>query len=315
LFAICLESSHARGMGHLFRALNLADGIRTRGEQVYFFVNEHAPSLQLIQSRGYSADIVDLDPAGDWEPKAIASHGIDLWVNDRLDTSDLHVIRVRKSGVPVVTFDDRGTGAALSDANVAGLSFGEDPALTGRRVFRGVDYIILDPDIAKYRRQRTALDSVLVTLGGADTHGVTFKIAPLLQHFRADITIVLGPGFVGDSTSLTSPKAKVVRAVPSLIEEMANHDLAITGGGVTPFEANASGLPCIVVANERFEVPVGAALQSMGGCRFAGYHEEIDRRKFDSNIPLAEMSRAGMDHVGLDGLERVLDIIWGLKGP
>jgi spore coat polysaccharide biosynthesis predicted glycosyltransferase SpsG len=300
-------------MGHLFRALNLADGIRARGEQVWFFLNEHVPSLELISARGYGTDVVDLHPGAAWEVGAIARHEITLWVNDRLDTVDVHVRRVINSGIPVVTFDDRGTGAALTDANIAGLSFGDDPALAGRRVFRGVDYLILNPSIAKHRRQRSSVRSILVTLGGADTHGVTFRVAPLLRDFDGDVTIVLGPGFVGDPASLAWPKTRLATAVPSLIEEMGKHDLAITGGGITPFEANASGLPCVVVANERFEVPVGEALQAMGGCRFAGYHETIDPRQFDLNLPVAEMSRAAMDHIGLGGLERVIDIIWSLR--
>ena len=41
-----------------------------------------------------------------------------------------------------------------------------------------------------------------------------------------------------------------------MAEEMSRHDLAVTGGGMTPFEANAAGLPCIVVANETFEIQV-----------------------------------------------------------
>ena len=96
------------------------------------------------------------------------------------------------------------------------------------------------------------------------------------------------------------------RGVPSMIEEFYRHDLAITGGGITPFEANASGLPCVVIANELFEIPVGKELQKLGGSRFAGHHESLPSPLFAADLPLEQMSQAGMRNIGLQGTQRVI---------
>ena len=120
--------------------------------------------------------------------------------------------------------------------------------------------------------------------------------------------IIVGPGFRHDAelAEVLGKELEVKRDVPSLIAEFENYDLAITGGGITPFEANASGLPCIVIANELFEVPTGLELARLGGAVFAGYHEQIDEAVLARDLPLEGMSRAGMDCIGLEGVDRVV---------
>ena len=70
--------------------------------------------------------------------------------------------------------------------------------------------------------------------------------------------------------------------------------------------ADASGLPCIVVANEIFEVPVALELARLGGSVFAGYHAEMDESVLTRDLPVEAMSRAGMEHICLEGAHRVV---------
>lgn len=301
-------------MGHLFRSLTLADALAREGKKAHFLVNAHEPALHILASRGYKHTIVDLAPkASGWETRTVQHLRASVWINDRLDTSAAHVGRVKATGVPVVTFDDRGDGAALSDLNVAALVFNpeEIARLKGRRVLTGVDNLVLDPDIASFRRARKRITSVLVTLGGADTYGATVKVVRLLQEQPWRVTIALGPAFVHqEALAEVMPSHFDVRpGVASMAEEMARHDLAITGGGMTPLEANAAGLPCIVVANESFEIPVGQFLERMGGCRFAGHHEAINVSVFQSELDIEEMSKRAMATVGLGGTQRVVDAV------
>mgnify|MGYP000727035526 CR=1 FL=1 len=242
-----------------------------------------------------------------------------VWINDRLDTTAAHVERVKTAGVPVATFDDRGSGAALSDLNVASLVFDPEEVdrLQAHRVMNGVAYLVLNPAIAGFRRHRTQMDSVLVTLGGADTYGATVKVVRLLRDKPWRVTVVLGPTFVHHEAlaEVMPSHFELKHGVASMAEEMARHDLAVTGGGMTPFEANAAGLPCLVVANEHFEIPVGKALESLGGCRFVGYHEAIDASAFEQPLDIAGMSAQAMATVGLEGVQRVVAAIHKLVRP
>lgn len=312
MIALCVESSHARGMGHLFRALNLADGLRASGHSPLFLVNPDAAGLDLLAERGYPSATVPLDDLqGNWESDVARRYGIRLWINDRLNTDIRHARRVKALGLPLVSFDDRGSGAESADIHVAALDFGERRQLGGSRVLHGPDYLILNPEIARYQRLRTAAGSLLVTLGGSDTYGVTVGVVKHLASIGRTATVVVGPAFAHLEAlkDAMTPSFELLSGVPSLIKEFHRHDLAITGGGITPFEAAASGLPCVVIANEQFEIPVGRALANLGAAVFAGHHENVDWKLLSAELPIATMSRAGIERVGLDGCRRVLDAI------
>lgn len=312
MLALCLESSHARGMGHLFRGLNLADALRRRGLQCLILVNDHPPACRLIAERGFPYLTVCLDAFHDWEAEVIRDHSVKLWINDRLNTTQAHAIRIKSLGLPLVTLDDRGAGARYADLNVAALVFEKLEDLKGARVLSGSDYLILDQEINSYQRIRLGpVHSVLVSMGGSDTHGVTVKVAHYLAPLQIPTTIVLGPGFEHsrELDAVIAPSFEIKHALPSLIAEFPRHDLVITGGGVTPFEAAASGLPSIVISCEDFEVPVCRALVALGVSAYAGHYQAIDGDIFSESLPIHAMSQAGLKQIGLGGVDRVVDAI------
>lgn len=295
-------------MGHLYRSLNLAAALHRRGLRPVILVNDDAAALRILKREGVEHEVVDLAEAGrNWEGPLITRLGLRVWINDRLDTAGPHAARVKAMGIPLVTFDDRGSGAVLADLHIAALAFDGTETLGGARLLAGPQVLILNPDIARHRRLRQDCRSLLVTLGGSDTWGVTVKVVRALAQRGRFATVVVGPNFAHHQALAEVMTANFVlkQGVPSMIEEMARHDLAITGGGITPFEANAAGLPCIVVANETFEIPVGQALEQMGGAVFAGFRDAPDFSVLDRILPIEAMSRAGMERIGLDGLERV----------
>ncbi|NBX33612.1 MAG: glycosyl transferase, partial [Planctomycetes bacterium] len=281
-------------MGHFYRALNLAQGLRQAGKPCKFYLNRHDVSCPLLQEQGHTFEIVVLnDFTSGWEHKAIANDGITCWINDRLDTDARHAAHIKAAGIPLATFDDRGSGAAQADLHIAALAFDAQENLAGAKVLRGTDYLVLNPAIARHARARGSLTSVLVTLGGSDTYGITVKVVKALAAAGMGATVVLGPAFghMAELEQVATDGFVIKRGVTSLIEEFAAHDLAITGGGITPFEANASGLPCIVIASELFEIPVGKALQKLGGSTYAGYHGDMRLPSLDA-LPLEQMSAA-----------------------
>lgn len=296
-------------MGHLFRALNLAEALGNEGQSSTFYINNHIPTIKILADRSLSHRILVSE---DWTANGIASliarDNINLWINDRHNTAFRQAQSVKATGIPLVTFDDRGPGAALADLHVAALSFDENEALEGKKVLRGVNYLILNPQIKKYKRTRESFGRLIVTLGGSDTHGVTIRVVKILKTMKLAATIVIGPAFKHLKKLEKELKGPFIlkQSVPSLIEEFFHHDLAITGGGITPFEANASGLPCVVIANEEFEVPVGKALQGLGGSVYAGFYKDIRSPLFQKNIPINEMSRAGIKNINLLGAKHVV---------
>lgn len=298
-------------MGHLFRMLHLARELRSRLLPFVIFVNDHPPSLQLLQQNALPFEIADLDRVEHWAAAAIKRTRIRLWINDRLDTSLHQAEAVKQVGLPLVTFDDRGGGASRADLHIAALAFAAGEPLDGRRVVRGHEYLILNPEIARWRRRRQAVRRIMVSLGGSDTYGATIKVVALLRKRGQPATVIIGPGFQHRSAleaELTS-NFEVKTAVPSLVEEMSYHDLGIVGGGITAFEASASGLPTIVIANEDFEIPVARHLARLGMARYGGHHSDIDETAFAFSDDVAGMSEAGLKQIRLDGAEKVCQLL------
>jgi len=309
MFAICIEASHSKGMGHLFRMLNFADYLNKQDEQYIFFINNDEKTKQILEENNMKYEVVDLfDVSSGWENQLIQKYKIKYWLNDRLDTDEQHAQCVKNQAVILITFDDLGSGSIYSDIDICGLFFKHND-IKGHKVLKGVKYLILNSDIDLYKRERTHIENVLVTLGGSDTYGVTVKVLRLLKKYNIKATLHVGPSFMHKEeleAELTA-NYKLVSFVPSLVEEFSKYDLAITGGGITPFEANASGLPALIIANEVFEVENGKYLDSLGSSKFIGYHKNIDESIFNhlSDMLIDKMSALGMEKLDTDAVNRI----------
>ena len=304
-------------MGHFYRALNLTEGLAAAGRRCTFYLNDHAPSRELLEARGIAHRTVRLDDdVSDWQAQLVEQDGIRVWVDDRLDTDARHAARVKATGIPLATFDNRGPGAEAADLHVAALCFDPAERLGGGQVLRGVDYLVLNSEIGRHARLREGLRSIIVTLGGSDTYGVSLKVIRSLRESGLGATVVVGPAFMHlrELEALMTEGFVLKKGVASMIEEFSRHDLAITGGGITPFEANACGLPCVVIANEIFEIPVGRELERLGGCVFAGHYESLRSPLVRGDLLIAAMSRAGLRNVGTGGTARVVAALLELEG-
>jgi spore coat polysaccharide biosynthesis predicted glycosyltransferase SpsG len=315
MFALCIESSHSKGMGHLFRMLNFIDLLREKKEDFVVFINESQAAAGILRTQGVRFEFVDLDDhESRWENRLITRYSVNAWINDRLDTDHRHARNVKEAGIKIVTFDDNGSGAGLADLHVAALAFTSDGAASARKTVRGIEYLVLNRAIERYKRKRSNIDRILVTLGGSDTYGVTVKVVRALQETGAAADIHLGPSFRhhDELKAAAGGRFRLLGTVPSLVELFQHYDLAITGGGITPFEANASGLPCIVIANELFEIANGKLLEKIGSSRFAGFYQDMDRGVFSEDLNIREMSEAGMKAITLKGAENVYREIMAL---
>ncbi len=309
MFAICIEASHSKGMGHLFRMLNFAKYLKKQKEEFIFLINDNDKTKDILVLHNISYIIVDLDDfTSNWEFVIIEKYDIKYWINDRLDTNKQHSLNIKNRDIKLITLDDLGSGAKYSDINICGLFF-HNNTLESKKILKGIKHLILNDEIQKYKKVRAEIKNILVTLGGSDTYGVTIKVLKLLKKYNIKATIHIGPSFEDRkelNKELTSDY-KVITYVPSLIEEFSKCDLAITGGGITPFEANASGLPCLIIANELFEIPNGKFLDDLGSSKFLGYYDNIDETILSNldDLDINSMSKNGMKYLNTQAVEKI----------
>lgn len=302
-------------MGHLFRAINLHRVLRQKGHQsAIALLGGDVASQNWLEKASISYATVKNIKNVEWEMSLIAKFSPKVWINDRLNTDVEHAGRIKRAGLLLSTFDDTGSGATLADLHVAALADvrGESPA--GKRTLIGADYLIFPAEVSQLRGVRTKRKGLIVTLGGSDTHGATISVVEWLNAKARPATIVLGPAFVHESalSSLDTQNLIIKRRVPSLVKELADHDLAITCGGLTAFEAAVLGVPTAIVANELWEVAHAMYLQSLGCSIFAGTHDKINFDVLDADMDSEGMSNAALNAFMPDGANRVAELLLNL---
>jgi spore coat polysaccharide biosynthesis predicted glycosyltransferase SpsG len=196
----------------------------------------------------------------------------DVLVFNMLRNEPAYVRGFRHAAALLVTVDDDGPAAALADLRLNPLYAVAD-ALTDPAL------IPLKPVFQQFNRRERSwpaeVAQLLVTLGGADTHGFTPRVVTALATLPLNISveIVLGPAFRHDDELAAALRGVpeqpfiVHRAVADLPERMAAADLAICSAGLTIFEMACVGTPAVVLCGEPFEEQTADRLARLGyGC-------------------------------------------------
>ena len=310
MFVLSLESSHARGMGHLYRGLVITNELTSRGHDVLVLINEDEIACSILLKKNLNFQVVNYnDLTGNWEKEIIRSFRPHAWINDRLSTTCKHVRLLFDSQIKSFTFDDHSPCSSLYDINFCPLSFSHNVATN---VLSGLQYLPVHPKVLNARRCRRSLDSVVISLGGADTHGITPHVLDYINLDNLRCTVILGPSFADHQKMApfqSSDRITIKSDVPCLIDEFKRHDLAITAGGITPVEAASMGLPSLIIATEPHEITVAHHLASIGVSAFLGYRrcltQSVDLRSLD----LESMSIRSLEYMDGCGTNRVVDLI------
>lgn len=315
MIAICIEASHKRGMGHIFRALNFSKYLEEKKEPYVILINNDPASLKLLSEHNRPYEVIHFqDTDSNWEAELIKKYKVDIWLNDKFESSAALCRHVKEQKILLAAIDDVGEGADLVDLHFAGMLFGRKKSeIPGKHVFCGFEYNILNPEIEKFKRKRTTAKKIIVSLGGSDTYGATVLAVNILKKYGYSADIVVGPNFRHEKelTETIDTRYRIFHTVPSLVEMFSHYDVAVTGGGVTCIEANAAGLPCIIIASEIHEITTGKYMEQLGGAIFAGYYKELREEAFQLGyLDISHMSECGKKEVSLKGSE---NIYWKLR--
>lgn len=298
--------------------MNFSDLLQRENEDHFFVINDNEEVKKVLSEKSLDYIVVDYDNALEgWEADIVSDRSVGLWIDDRLDTGYSHSEALVQKGVKLATFDDCGEGATLADLNISALNF-NDCSLKGKRVLKGLEYLVLNEQVNNYKRLRNDKLKVMVTFGGSDTYGVTLQVVEIIKEIGLEATIYVGPSFKhqDELEQLVDNRFRILRNTPSLVGEMIKYDLAITGGGITPFEANATGLPCLTISSEDHEIQICKYLDDLGASAYLGHRGNISAQGLKatlSNMDVEKMSKIGMDRITTVGASNVWKEIKGLK--
>lgn len=252
--AFYVNGNNQRGMGHIYRVLELADEFDSKPD-IYYDKNQTDPAA-----------------FGNTMHRLIAVDGIaelftrckteqyDIFINDILDTSVDYMIGLR-SVLPtskIINFEDDGEGITKADLVFNALyGTSEDP-----RVKYGAKYYIAPKGFLFYEPIpiREQVKRVFISFGGADPRHYTERLLRILdQECYASFRFVVVLGRAKENAQMLLQEnsrygnVEILYDVGNMPELMSSCDIGITSRGRTGYELAMLGIPTIAMAQNKRE--------------------------------------------------------------
>lgn len=268
----------AIGMGHVFRALMLANEI-TDHKITFVCTRESELAVENIARKDYR--ITRQGPEELHE--TVLALRPDLVVSDILDTSAEYMGRLRAGGCRCVNFEDEGPGASQAHLVFNALYEGSESTAQLRC---GENYFCLRDEFAGAARNefRPEVETVLITFGGTDQFDCSRRtleiIEPACRKRGIRIRLVAGPGYAHKAEmearlqEINNPLIEFTWATNVMSRMMEGADLAICSAGRTVYELAHLRVPSMVLAHHEREARHTFA-RPRNGFVFAGIMDEI----------------------------------------
>jgi UDP-2,4-diacetamido-2,4,6-trideoxy-beta-L-altropyranose hydrolase len=269
------------GLGHVMRAVALAQAARSAGGRVTFVMPADGVASAIPERYGFQVEQIasDLGPEAEAATIVAAASG-DAWVVvDGYALGD-RVRLLRRRGLRVCLVDDAPEGmAAGADADLrirpgVGLQADAPRALCGPRYA---------PLRAEFRRARLAAvvasrpsqpARLVILTGGGDVGRLLGRVLDVLAWAVGtlpplEILAVLGPSApepASDAVAALSDRMpiEIVRAPRDLIARLVGATLAITAAGTTALELLCLGVPPLMVTVVDNQAGVGSRIAGLG---------------------------------------------------
>lgn len=252
--AIYVNGNNKRGVGHIYRALELADEFYVKPD-IYYDSNQTDPKLfgatthKIIPVNGI-AELLD----------RCKKEQYSIFINDILSTTIDYMIGL-KTVMPdakIINFEDDGEGIIKADL-VFNALFSDN---SFPQVYSGERYYIPGKTFLFYKpiMIRDSVKRVFISFGGADPKDYSDRILKIIsksEYSEYSFVVVLGKAKNNASELMKFNKyenIEVLRDVSNMPEIMSSCDIGITSRGRTGYELAILGIPTISMAqNEREE--------------------------------------------------------------
>ncbi|HEY7509219.1 MAG TPA: hypothetical protein VIG50_03155 [Vicinamibacteria bacterium] len=318
------------GMGHVFRALAIAEALRTLSRaEIAFLMSggvEHEQGLIAVSRAGYPLRVLRearleacLEEVRDFAPAILIN---DLPALDRAYLTELS--RLGATTVNLVdALDDLETTEHYAQVIVSTM---KEDRETPEGFYGGPAYAILREHFrGREKKVRDAPELVLLSFGGSDPQGLTLKAARALQALppAVEMVAVAGPAF-SYRREFESLARELPRRVP-LINEAGGHiaelmleaDLVVGSGGMSVYELAALGTPGVVLGQNAREDKRMREFARHGTVAYLGLGPEVGeeallaavRALLDDAPRRREMSRQGRALVDGLGATRTAEMV------
>ena len=317
---IYVNGNNKRGMGHIYRSLELADEFYSKPD-IYFDQNQTDLSVfgqtthKLIPVNGLNELLERLNEAD-----------YDIFINDILSTSIDYMIALRNClpNAKLVNFEDDGEGIYQADLVFNALYQKHDVS----HVKAGEQYYIASKLFMFYQpiEIKETVKNVFISFGGADPQNYSDRLLEIItnkpeKYSSYHFYVVLGRAKLNVDTLLEYNEydnIDVLYDIKNMPEIMSSCDIGFTSRGRTGYELAILGIPSIAMAQNKREEKHGFVCHE-NGFNYLGLNPSnfVIEANLDLYLHLTKEERIEQQKVLLskdlrNGRRRVMNLIKSL---
>lgn len=313
--AIYVNGNNSRGIGHIYRALEMADEFYVKPD-IYYDTNQTDPKVfgktthTLIPVNG----IAELY-------KICEQEKYDIFINDILTTSIDYMIGLRSClpDAKIINFEDDGEGILKADIVFNALYHDSEFP----QIYAGEKYYICGKTFMFYQpiTIKEHVERVFISFGGADPQNYSDRLLSIInkeEYSRYHFIVVLGRAKKNVDTLMQYNKyanIEVLYDVENMPELMTSCDIGITSRGRTGYELAMLGIPAIAMAQNRREEKHGF-VSNENGFNYIGLNpdDEVIEGNLRMFLSMSEKTRLHYQQMLLShdlrgGRNRVMSLI------
>ncbi len=251
--AIYVNGNSKRGLGHIYRVLDLADEFYTK-PVIYYDKNQ----TKREYFGNISYHLVPIDGIEDLIEHC-EKEKYTLFINDVLNTTKDYMIKLKQAmpSAKIINFEDDGEGNLEADLVINALYAsgrignicGGEKYYIAKRLFLLYEPISIHEKVKK----------IIITFGGADPQNYTDRLITIIsksEYDNYDFIVVLGRAKENIDELMEfnqKDNIDVLYDVNNMAALMCSCDLAFTSRGRTGYELAMLGIPTIAMAQNELE--------------------------------------------------------------
>lgn len=313
--AIYTNGNNTRGIGHIYRALELADEFLGKPD-IYYDINQtdvrfFGNTTHSLKPINGIAELFDLCKKTQYT----------IFINDILGTSIDYMIGLRSvlPNAKIINFEDEGEGAIKADLVFNALYSHSDMP----QIKVGEQYFIASKMFMLYEpiKINPVVKRVFICFGGADPQNYSDRLLSIIsreEYQDYQFVVVLGRAKCNVSELLDYNRFDNIRVlydVANMPEVMTSCDIAITSRGRTGYELAMLGIPTIAMAQNKREEEHGF-VSNENGFSYIGLNppDEVIEVTLKMYLVMSRESRQHFQDILLghdlnSGRERIMSLI------
>lgn len=316
--AIYVNGNNKRGVGHIYRALEIADEFYSKPD-IYYDVNQTDPKVFGFTTH----NLIPVDGIHDLFNRCNEKQ-YTIFINDILTTSIDYMIGLR-SVIPnakIINFEDDGEGILKADLVFNALYNQNDlpQVKAGEKYYiAGKTFMFYQPIVIKEKVER-----IFISFGGADPQNYSDRLLNIIsgeEYKKYEFVVVLGRAKQNVEKLLKYNEyenIKVMYDVSNMPEIMSSCDIGITSRGRTGYELAILGIPSISMAQNQREEKHGF-VSNENGFSYIGLNpdDEVIKGTLDLYLKMSQKGRKHyqdmlLKHDLRNGRTRVMNLIKSL---